>query len=121
VILHLVEAEVWDRWPADEPYVDPSLAAEGFIHCTGDEPTLLAVANAVYRDVDGEVLALDIDVGSLTCEVQWETAAPAPPPGVAPDVLFPHVYGPIDRAAVVGIRRISRAADGTYTGYEART
>jgi uncharacterized protein (DUF952 family) len=85
VILHLVAADEWARGAAEELYVAPSLATEGFIHCTADPQTLLAVANALYRDADGEMVVLEIDQRRLASEVRWEAAAPAPPPGVAAD------------------------------------
>ncbi len=39
-------------------------------------------------------------------------AAPSEP---AP--IFPHIYGPLNREAVVGVRKLVRAEDGTFTGY----
>jgi uncharacterized protein (DUF952 family) len=118
-ILHLVSAADWEAAARSPDYVVPSLGAEGFIHCTGDAATLLAVANALYRELPGDVLALEIDERRLRSEVRWETAAPAPPPGIASDVRFPHVYGPIERAAVVTVQRIRRDAEGAYIGLEA--
>ena len=45
-------------------------------------------------------------------------SAPAHPPTSTPaPTLFPHVYGPINREAIVGMRRFTRADDGTFTGY----
>jgi uncharacterized protein (DUF952 family) len=115
-ILHLVGATEWEAGAGEELYVAPSLAAEGFIHCTGDAGALLAVANALYRDQPGDLLVLEIDERRLTSEVRWESAMPAPPPGVSPDVRFPHVYGPIERGAVDRVARLARATDGTYLG-----
>jgi uncharacterized protein (DUF952 family) len=121
LVLHLVAADTWRAWPRDRPYVAPSLASEGFIHCTAEADTLLAVASARYRDEPGELLVLEIELDRLTSAVRWEPAAPAPPPGVSRDVLFPHVYGPIELDAVVGVRRLRRAPDGTALGYEPAT
>ncbi len=47
-----------------------------------------------------------------------EAPDPAPPPGVAADVLFPHVYGPLDLAAVIRVRRLVRGPNGELVGYE---
>jgi uncharacterized protein (DUF952 family) len=118
-ILHLVAAAAWEASAGEPDYALPSLATEGFIHCTGDAATLLAVADALYRELPGEVLALEIDERRLRSEVRWEAAEPGPPPGVASDVRFPHVYGPIDRHAVVAVHRLRRDADGGYLGFEA--
>lgn len=44
--------------------------------------------------------------------------SPAPlPPSPSAALLFPHVYGPINRDAIVGMRRFVRLEDGTFTGY----
>lgn len=81
----------------------------------GDEPTTLAVVNAFYRDLPGTLLALVVDERKLRAEVRWEAADPAPPPGVAPGTLFPHVFGTIDRAAVERTLRVVRDQDGRAT------
>jgi uncharacterized protein (DUF952 family) len=116
VILHLVPAEAWRAKGPGEPWSPPSLATEGFVHCTDDDDTLLRVANTFYRDEPGDLLVLSLDVDRLTSPTVWEAAMPAPPEG-AQDVRFPHVYGPIDEASVVGVRRMLREVDGTCRGY----
>jgi uncharacterized protein (DUF952 family) len=123
VILHLVDAATFDAWqtqPGSGPFRPASLATEGFVHCTGDEPTLLRVANTFYRRLPGELVVLDLDEAALTSELRWEDPVPAPPAGSAV-TQFPHVYGPIDRAAVRRVRRLVRDRDGTCTGYADRT
>jgi uncharacterized protein (DUF952 family) len=34
--------------------------------------------------------------------------------------LFPHIYGPLNRDAIIGVRGLARAEDGTFTGYTTR-
>lgn len=103
-----------------QPLRPASLDDEGFVHCTADEQTLLGVANSFYRDAEGQQIALEIDTERLSSEVRFEAPAPAPPPGVAADVLFPHVYGPIEPDAIVGVRHARRGVNGTYVGFERR-
>ena len=47
--------------------------------------------------------------------------SPPPPVITAPlsqfAPVFPHIYGPIDRAAVVAVRPARRAEDGTFVGW----
>ena len=78
---------------------------------------MLAVANRFYADRDEELVVWEIDEDALAAEVRWEAPDPAPPPGAPAGVLFPHVYGPIELAAVVGVRRLVRGADGAFEGY----
>ena len=120
MILHLLPRAEWEAAPADQPYRAPSLAREGFIHATQGDALLLTVANGLYKDQPGEFIALEIDEARLTSPLRWEApAGPLPPEvlaeGSAP--LFPHIYGPIDREAIVGLRLMQRAADGTFVGY----
>lgn len=117
VVLHLIPRAAYTP---GEPLRPASLDTEGFVHCTADEDTLLAVANAFYRDADGPQIALEVDTERVNAQVRFEAAFPAPPPGVAADVLFPHVYGPIEPDAIVGIRHARRGVDGTFTAFEPR-
>ncbi len=118
MILHLIERASWDAVRASRQHEPASLASEGFVHCTGDLDTLLVVANSFYQDVAGELVALELDERALTSEVRWE--APVHPDGrlpVAGEPLFPHVYGPLDLAAVRTVRAVQRSHDGRFTGY----
>jgi uncharacterized protein (DUF952 family) len=118
VILHLIERATWDAARSSRQYEPASLATEGFVHCTADLDTLLVVANSFYQDAPGQFVALELDEDALTSEVRWE--APAHPDGrrpVADEPLFPHVYGPLDIAAVRAVRPVRRGHDGGFTGY----
>ncbi len=104
LILHLTTAPEWDRARADGKYRAASLDTEGFIHCS--LPTQVThVADWFYRDVSDLVL-LCIDPDGLTSELRWEPSADA----FAGD--FPHVYGPIDAAAVIAAVPWARGDDG---------
>jgi uncharacterized protein (DUF952 family) len=61
--------------------------------------------------VPGTFLALVVETGLLTSRLEWE--APSPGDTLAP--LFPHIYGPINLAAIVDVKTMTRAADGTFT------
>jgi uncharacterized protein len=117
-VLHLTPAATFAALPAGADYLPEAYAQDGFIHCTGEPETLLEVANRFYRDVPGEMVVLVIDPARLRAAVRYEAAIP-PRPGAAdpPDagtLLFPHVYGPINREAIVAVRPAKRAPDGTY-------
>ncbi|MFC8274716.1 DUF952 domain-containing protein [Streptomyces sp. NPDC057271] len=102
MLLHVVPLDEWSADP-DRPYAPPSLSSEGFVHCSPDETAALTVADAHYRDVYGPLLVLFIDETLLNAEVRWEGSE---------DVLFPHVYGPVDRAAVTAVHEVRRDSDG---------
>ncbi len=118
-LLHLTDL---GRWLDAETDIDAdSLHTEGFVHASPDEPTVLAVANSRYSGAKGQQVVLVIDPGRLEAQVRWEAPSPAPPPGVDAGVLFPHIYGPIPRAAVAEVRYLRRDPDGTFTRVERRS
>ncbi|MGK5697697.1 DUF952 domain-containing protein [Streptomyces sp. URMC 128] len=115
MIYHSVPLTDWHAAP-DGPYAPASLAEEGFVHCSPDEPTTLAVVNAFYRDAPRPLLVLALDETRLTARVEWEAADPAPPPGVDEGALFPHVYGPLDRDAVDHVLEVRWDEQGRAVG-----
>lgn len=118
MIYHVVPADAWHADPG-RPYTPPSVAEEGFVHCSPDEPTTLAVVNAFYRTAPRPLLALVLDETRLTAPVTWEAPTPVPPPGVPEGTLFPHVYGPLDRDAVALVMEVRWDADGRASGLTA--
>jgi uncharacterized protein len=91
-----------------------------FVHASPDEQVALAVANALYAQADGPLVALALSEPALSAPVRHEPGHPAPPPGVPAGTLFPHVYGPVERAAVTEVRYLRRDPAGRYTALEAR-
>lgn len=111
-MLHLLAQDEWKL--GTDPLAPPSLEAEGFVHCTDDDATLLRVANHFYRSIPGRVVALTIDTERVGCETIWEH-----PPNADPltALRFPHIYGPVPRDAVESTRVITRDDDGAYIGF----
>lgn len=112
LVPHLTELS---RWTAGGDIEAASLNTEGYLHASPDEATMLAVANAFYADPAEPLVVLVVDTDLVDAEVRWESAAPAPPPGVGSDVRFPHLHGPIPRRAVTSVLRPVRDASGRYT------
>jgi uncharacterized protein (DUF952 family) len=105
---HLVPDEGWAAAEPATPYRAESLATEGFIHCTDGAEALVATANRHYRDDPRPFLALTIDLD----------AAGSPWTVEDPGGIYPHVFGPIDRAAIVGVERLARDGGGSFTGLQ---
>lgn len=110
-IYHLAPAERWRDWPAGQPYLPAEYAADGFVHCTAGPALMLRVANRFYRSVPSAFVVLEIDPARLTAPLKWE----ASPDDLAP--AFPHIYGSIDRAAIMAAHAVRRAADGEFLGW----
>lgn len=111
------------RWRAAEPgsrCVPGTEDALPFVHASPDEAAMLAVARAFFRDAGEPLVALVLDETRITAPVRWEAPDPAPPPGVAAGTLFPHVYGPLDRAAVTGLRYLRVDVTGRFVSLDER-
>ena len=121
-VWHMTELARWQAAGERGEVAADSLDSDGFVHASPDVETLLAVANAFYRETPATqpLVALAVDTESVDAEVRWEAADPAPPPGAAPDVRFPHIYGPVPHAAVTGVLHLRRDPSGAFTGAEER-
>lgn len=111
-IYHLAPKTRWETWPEDKPYFPVDYETEGFIHCTSGDELMLKVANRFYKNVSGDFVLLVLDTTKLKdpTTVKWEEASEFA-------ALFPHIYGGIDRQAVVEVRSMKRADDGTFVGW----
>ncbi len=113
-VAHITSRLAWDEAASSGRYAPPSLASEGFIHCSSPDQ-VSAVASAFYRGQTGLVL-LVIDPQRLTSPLRWEPPAEtAPPPGVPAGASFPHIYGPINLDAVVQVLEFEPEANGEFS------
>jgi uncharacterized protein (DUF952 family) len=115
-ILHLVSQSEWEAALPLDDYLPSAFAADGFIHCTHGEDELLAVANRFYRQVPGEFLVLEIEESKVTAPIKWEPPIhPDGTPNHANDqILYPHIYGPLNRSAITGIKMLVRNKIGCF-------
>lgn len=103
---HLTPETVWLGQADAATYQPEPFATEGFIHCTDGEANLIDVANRYYRRDPRPHVVLVIDLERVTAPVRYED----------PERFFPHLYGPLNREAVVAVRAIDRGDDGTFLG-----
>jgi uncharacterized protein (DUF952 family) len=89
-IYHIVLLEDWAAWDTDL-YCPKSLETEGFIHCSF-EHQLGAVIERYYKGVE-ELVVLEIETDALMSRTVNE-------PSTANEI-YPHIYGPINRDAIV--------------------
>jgi uncharacterized protein (DUF952 family) len=107
-IYHITPKDYYESYPQDKPYLPQQYEKDGFIHCTRGADLMAMVANKHYRTVAGVFLMLVLDPRMLTSTLKYESFDPVLP------FPFPHIYGPINRDAIVGITTMARAADGTF-------
>jgi uncharacterized protein (DUF952 family) len=106
VIYHLApERELRAGLSADF-YAPARLAEDDFVHCASGEETTLRVAADYFSDLREPLVAVEINTARLTHELRFEDAAPIEGGGTAHLATvesFPHLYGPIDLAAISGV------------------
>jgi uncharacterized protein (DUF952 family) len=115
-IYHLVTEGEFRAQVKGNAYVPARFEQNGFIHCTGDLDTLLAVANDYFSGTGEPVLVLVIKTAKLTAEVWFEPPVPIEGSGTShleEAQLFPHIYGPLNLDAVTEIGAL-RKSDGAH-------
>ncbi|MDY6873070.1 MAG: DUF952 domain-containing protein [Chloroflexota bacterium] len=104
-IYHILPEVDWTAAKAAGEYRPESLATGGFIHFSLRRQ-VERVANAFYRD-QNDLLLLEIDQDQLDAEVRFEDL-------LDEGMLFPHLYGPLNLDAVVGVQPMQRNKSGDY-------
>jgi uncharacterized protein (DUF952 family) len=104
VTLHLVPEPFWLEQRHAAHYLPEGFSSEGFIHCTDGAVNVVEVGNRYYRDDPRPYLVLEVDLEQVTAPAVYEDH----------ERRYPHVYGPIERHAVRRVRRVERAADGSF-------
>src|SRR5262245_27320222 len=104
VARHMLPAEDWDRARTASEVRAGSLAAEGFIPRTGPSREPVAVGNRDYAGDPRPYVALLVDLGRVTAPWRYDDAAR----------IYPHIYGPLNLDAVVGVVRLPRDGGGQF-------
>jgi uncharacterized protein (DUF952 family) len=101
---HLTPEPWFREQPADQGYLPEAFAADGFVHLTHGEADVIAAGNRYYQSDPRPYVALRVDLGGSTSEIRYED----------PQRQFPHVYGPLDRAAIREVRPVERDENGRF-------
>jgi uncharacterized protein (DUF952 family) len=106
-IAYHLTPEAWFRArPQGEPYLPEAYPQDGFVHLTHGLEQVIEVGNRFYRDQPGPWLLLTVDLTRATADVRYDD----------PRRQFPHLYGPLDRCAIVAVHDMLRGADGGFIG-----
>jgi uncharacterized protein (DUF952 family) len=91
----ILTADQWAQFQADGIFHGaPVDLADGYIHLSAADQ-LAGTLDKHFSGASGLVIA-EVDLGSLGDMVKWEVSRG--------DALFPHIYGPLPMAAVVGFK-----------------
>lgn len=105
IAYHLTPAAWFQAQPLDRPYLPDAFEREGFIHLTHGIERVIEVGNRYYRTEPGAWLLLEVDLSRVSADVRY----------VDPERAYPHIHGPLDRAAIVAVRAVERDARGQFT------
>lgn len=107
ITYHLVPTRVWEAQKLNSEYRPEAYEADGFIHCTDGLDQLLAIANTSYINDSRPFTVLVLAVSEITSPVRYDD----------PDMLFPHIYGPLNTSAVRDELTVRRADDGMFIDF----
>jgi uncharacterized protein (DUF952 family) len=95
-ILHLATPSEWAAARRAGRIAPPSLAAEGFVHCS----TRAQLAGTLDRHFAGAgpLVLLTLDAAAVASDLRWEEGLPGE--------RFPHVYAAIPIGAVAAVEDI---------------
>ena len=93
LIYHITTSASWTRQLANNDYTTETLIEEGFIHCSLNEQ-VKDTLERYYANQEG-LLLLYIDPTLLKAELKYEESTNGQ--------LFPHVFGNINKDAIVKI------------------
>ena len=105
---HLVPKEYFDALDPDADYAPRDFAREGFIHCTDGAEEMARTANRYYKTNAESHYYLYIDKARVRAPIRYDDAAR----------VYPHIYGALNRDAIVAVRVAQREADGTFLAPE---
>ena len=105
LIYHITSRHAWHEAKPSGLYRAPSLASQGFIHCS-ERHQVVEVANRLFRGQTDLVL-LCIEEASLGVPVVRENLEGG-------ESLFPHIYGALPAEAVVEVVPFEPTPDGEF-------
>lgn len=104
ITLHLCPVPIWERQQLASDYLPEAYQNDGFIHCTDGDDRMISVGNMFYTGDLRPFVVLSVDLDANGERWVYED----------PEQVFPHIYGPIHPRAVVAVRPVIRAEDGTF-------
>ena len=101
---HLVPRAEWTAADPSLAYTPAAFGQDGFVHCTDGPAEVAATANRFFAGLEDDLLALVLDRARLGAAVRYDN----------PGGIYPHVYGPIERAAILRVDVLKRHAGGAW-------
>ncbi|WBW97389.1 DUF952 domain-containing protein [Oceanirhabdus sp. W0125-5] len=106
IILHCVKKKNWDKVCNEKEYGYTDFKRNGFIHCSSIEYFWRVTEH--FNEQDTEYVILCIDTDKVKAEIKWEDC------DSNPGRYYPHIYGPIERNAIINVLPFLRDPNGNY-------
>ena len=98
IIYHITKLNWWEKFKKLPFYESETLNQEGFIHCS--ESQYLERVLALYFKGQKDLVLIHIDSDKVKPEIKYE---------LAPDnISFPHIYGQLNKEAIIKVEDIIR-------------
>ncbi len=101
---HYTPVDFFDSLDPAADYMPPAYKQEGFIHCTDGAANMVEVANLHYRQDPRDFYVLYLDKEKISSPIKYED----------PNEIYPHIYGPLNRDAIVEQKHALRTLDGSF-------
>ncbi len=108
VTYHLAPELFYETRDPAASYAPEDFAEVGFIHCTDGVENVIATANRHCKEDARRFLVLLIDKEKVSAEIKYEDA----------EKIYPHIYGSLNRDAIVSELPLKRDEDGTFVSVE---
>ncbi len=104
IAFHLVPQAYFDSQDTHTDYKPAEFANDGFIHLTDGIQEVAAVGNRYYGKNPEPYYYLYIDKERVRAPIRYD----------AEPRIYPHIYGGLNRDAIIAIRSATRQANGTF-------
>ena len=104
-LYHITERSQWIKYDPETFYIPANYLADGFIHCSTIDQ-VLTVAEKYYADVPN-LLLLKIDEKMVSAAIVFENLEGG-------EEKFPHIYGHLEKKAIVGIVAFEKDSLGNF-------
>ena len=105
MIYHIAEEDEWLACANKSEYLPKAYQKDGFIHCS-DNHQIERVANSLFKGIKNIVL-LKIDPTKLNARTLYESPQET-------NEKFPHVYGTINKQAIVKVSELTCNENGEF-------
>lgn len=103
---HMVPREYYEAQPVEQDYQPEPMqkGLENFIHCTTGAENVAATGERFYRSDPRPFYLLIVDLDKVQAPARYDAAGK----------IFPHIYGPLNRDAIVEVLNFEREEDGRF-------